>query len=65
MDNDVGRIAYSPSRRHTSGGRGRRSTPLQDVQNMSLFEKFITEGNEKADGKQKREDGWTEEIWRR
>ena len=40
----------SPSRSHSGGGRARQSTPLKEGNvPMSLFEKFITEVNERAD----------------
>ena len=43
-------VAQSSSRRHTGGGRARPSTSLQKgMQDMTLVENFITEGNEKAD----------------
>ena len=50
MDFDLGRIAQSSSRRRTGGGRARRAhRSNMEMQQLSLFEKFITEDNEYAD----------------
>ena len=46
MDLDLGRIAHISSRKHT--GRGRACT-RKEMQQTSLYESFIAEGNEKAD----------------
>ena len=43
---------------HVKAHRSKR-----EVQQMSLFEKFITEGSEKGD-EPANERGWTEEMWR-
>ena len=37
----------------------------KDRQQMSLFEKFTTEGNEKAMSKQRKDRCWMEDSWRR
>ena len=44
---------------HVKAHRSKR-----EVQQMSLFEKFITEGSEKGD-EPANERGWTEEMWHR
>ena len=51
VDLDLGGVAWSSSKGRTDRGRARESAPHQEgsAANVSLFEKFTTEGNEKAD----------------
>ena len=37
----------------------------KDKKEMSQFEKFVTEGNEKADELAKKEQCWTKDLWRK
>ena len=47
LDLDLGRVALISSRSEI--GRGRAHRRKKDIQQMSLFEGFIAEGNEKVD----------------
>ena len=48
VDLDLGGGAQRTPRRHSGGGRARQSaSPQKEKKQMSVFEKFIAEGNEK------------------
>ena len=47
VDLDLGGVAQNSSRRHSGGGGAHRS--IKEMQDMSPFDKFITEDNAKAD----------------
>ena len=50
MDQDLGRVASSNVERNTGGSKVCQKAPhRKDKKEMSHFEKFVTDGNEKAD----------------
>ena len=54
MDTNLGRITWSGRNRHVGGSGTCKGTPHEERKdNMSQFERFVAEGNEKADDLEK------------
>ena len=50
MDTNLGRISWSGTQRHFGRSGACKGAPHEErKENMSQFERFVTEGNEKAD----------------
>ena len=49
MDQILGRTTWSGRKEHFGGSGTCKGAPYEEKKDMSQFEKFVTEGNEKVD----------------